>query len=149
MEHRSKTFLKKELTLLSAPFVASALIGLSAYARPSVVHASPTIPMENNGVAQTPFIGWSSRNSIGYNPTVANIEAQAQVEASKLKSSGYTYVLLDDFWYLNPSTTIDANGYWVNDGSKFPNGLSAVASYVHSPGLKFGMYLIPCIPMRR
>ena len=147
MKHRSKTFLKKGLTLLIALFVASALIGLSASARPSVVHASPTIPMENNGVAQTPFMGWSSWNYIGHNPTAANIEAQAQVEASKLKSSGYTYILLDDFWYLNPSTTVDANGYWVNDSSKFPNGLSAVASYVHSLGLKFGMYLTPGIPM--
>ena len=147
MEHRSKTLWKKGLTFVVVLFVASALIGLSAQAHPSVAYASPTIPTENNGLAQTPFMGWSTWNYIGHNPTAANIEAQAQAEASKLKSAGYNYILLDDFWYRNPSNTVDANGYWVIDSGKFPNGLSAVASYVHNLGLKFGAYLTPGIPV--
>jgi hypothetical protein len=111
----------------------------------TVAHASALLPTENNHAAPTPFMGWSSWYSIGRNPTEANVEAQANAEASKLKAYGYNYVLLDDFWYLNPSTTVDANGYWTVDTSKFPHGLSGLATYVHSLGLKMGFYLTPGI----
>src|SRR5579884_778017 len=96
----------------------------------AVAHASARKPTENNGAAPTPFMGWSSWYFIGRNPTEANVKAQANAEASKLKSYGYNYILLDDFWYLNPSTTVDANGYWAVDTSKFPDGLSGLATYV-------------------
>jgi alpha-galactosidase len=102
---------------------------------------------ENNGLAATPFIGWSTLSYVGKNPTEANVEAQAQVEASKLKAYGYNYVLLDDWFYLNPATTVDQYGRWAIDGSKFPHGIAAVANYVHSLGLKFGFYVTPGIPV--
>jgi hypothetical protein len=140
-------FLNKGLVLFTAFLVATTLLGLSAYARPAVAHASPTRALENNGLAQTPFMGWSSWNYIGRNPTEANIKAQAQAEASKLKSAGYNYVLLDDFWYLNPSSSVDQYGRWNVDTSKFPNGLSGLANYVHGLGLKMGFYLTPGIPV--
>jgi alpha-galactosidase len=100
-----------------------------------------------NGLGQTPFMGWSSWSYVGKDPTEAKIEAQARVEASKLKAYGYNYVLLDDWYYLNPATTVDQYGRWVIDASKFPHGIAAVASYVHSLGLKFGFYLTPGIPV--
>jgi alpha-galactosidase len=102
---------------------------------------------ENNGLGQTPFMGWSTWSYVGKDPTEANVEAQARVEASKLKAYGYNYVLLDDWYYLNPATTVDQYGRWVVDTSKFPHGIAAVASYVHSLGLKFGFYLTPGIPV--
>src|SRR5450631_2931438 len=109
--------------------------------------AATAIPAENNGQATTPFMGWSTWNYIGSNPNATNVYAQAQVVASKLKGSGYNYVLLDDFYYLNPSTTVDANGYWVTDTNKFPGGLAALATKVHALGLKFGAYLTPGVPV--
>ncbi len=138
---------KMLICLLASSLVFSLWIANNAGAQ--VAHASPAQPAEVNtqGPSVKPFMGWSTWNFIGTSPTQAKIEAQAQVEASKLKAYGYNYVLLDDFWYLNPSTTVDANGYWEVDTSKFPTGLSGLASYVHSLGLKFGAYLTPGIPV--
>ena len=138
---------RKGLTFCFILLLATSLWGLSTSLHPSTAHASANVSAENNGASPTPFMGWSSWNFIGSHPTEANIEAQAQAEASKLKTYGYNYVLLDDFWYLNPSTNVDANGYWVPDSSKFPNGLSGLASYVHGLGLKVGFYLTPGIPV--
>jgi alpha-galactosidase len=42
---------------------------------------------------------------------------------------------------------VDQYGRWVIDSSKFPHGIAAVASYVHSLGLKFGFYVTPGIPV--
>ncbi|HEX7734661.1 MAG TPA: glycoside hydrolase family 27 protein [Ktedonobacteraceae bacterium] len=103
---------------------------------------------ESNGQALTPFKGWSTWNFIGKSPTAARVYAQAQALVnSGLASAGYNYVLLDDFWYLNPTTTVDANGYWVPDTSKFPGGLAALASKIHGLGLKFGAYVTPGVPV--
>ncbi len=102
---------------------------------------------ENNGLVPTPFMGWSTWSYVGKDPTEAKVEAQARAEASKLKAYGYNYVLLDDWYYLNPATTVDQYGRWVIDSSKFPHGIAAVANYVHGLGLKFGFYLTPGIPV--
>ncbi len=134
---------RKSLIFLLMLLVVSLLWSFSdvGSGHSSVAHA------EDNGVANTPFMGWSTWSFIGKKPTEANVEAQARVLASKLKSHGFNYVLLDDFWYLDPRTTVDQYGRWVVDTSKFPHGLSGLASYVHSLGLKFGGYLTPGIPV--
>ncbi|MWA09438.1 alpha-galactosidase [Streptomyces sp. BA2] len=54
-----------------------------------------------------------------------------------LKDAGYQYVNLDDCWALPER---DANGKLVPDPKRFPNGIKAVADYVHAKGLKFGIY---------
>ncbi|HVV19857.1 MAG TPA: glycoside hydrolase family 27 protein, partial [Pseudonocardiaceae bacterium] len=103
---------------------------------------------EANGVALTPQMGWSSWSFIRSNPTEANIEAQAKaMHDTGLTAHGYTYVNIDDFYYLDPATTVDAYGRWVTDTGKFPDGMAAVAGYVHGLGEKFGMYLTPGIPV--
>lgn len=135
---------RKSLTFFFVFLIAVTLWGFSTNQHTRVAYASP---LENNGAATTPFMGWSTWNFIGSHPTEANIEAQAQVEASQLKSHGYNYILLDDFWYLNPSTTVDQYGRWAVDTTKFPNGLAGLASYVHGLGLKVGFYLTPGIPV--
>lgn len=139
--------LRKSLIFFFIFLVVTSFWGFTTSLHTSRAYASTLHVAENNGAAPTPFMGWSSWDFIGANPTQANIEAQAQVEASKLKAYGYNYVLLDDYWYLNPSTNVDANGYWVPDSSKFPNGLSGLASYIHGLGLKMGFYLTPGIPV--
>jgi alpha-galactosidase len=57
--------------------------------------------------------------------------------AKGLKDAGYQYVNLDDCWAL---PTRDADGKLVPDPARFPNGIKAVADYVHSKGLKLGIY---------
>ncbi len=123
------------------------LLTFSSTITAKAAHAATIIPLESNGLASTPLLGWSSWSTIRSNPTAANIEAQAQGLASNLKSHGYMYVNVDDFWYQNPSSTVDQYGRWAIDSTRFPNGIAAVATYVHNLGLKFGLYVTPGIPV--
>ncbi|MFI9273072.1 alpha-galactosidase [Kitasatospora sp. NPDC052896] len=130
---------------LFRPVLALALVAAAAPA--ALLSASPA-RAEANGVALSPPMGWSSWSYLRQNPTEANIEAEAKaLSTSGLLSHGYQYVNIDDFWYLNPSTTVDSYGRWATDPSRFPDGMGAVGSYVHGLGEKFGMYLTPGIPV--
>jgi hypothetical protein len=102
---------------------------------------------ENNGVSLKPAMGWSSWSFIRNHPDETKIEAQALAMHRSLQSHGFQYINLDDFWYLDPRQTVDDFGRWVVDSSKFPHGIAALASYVHSLGLKFGIYVTPGIPV--
>ena len=53
-----------------------------------------------------------------------------------MKDAGYQYVNLDDCW----QTSRDADGNIVADATRFPSGIKALADYIHSKGLKFGLY---------
>jgi hypothetical protein len=128
-------------------FGAAALLGWFLYGADAVTTA-PAAHAEGNGAAVTPQSGWSSWSFVRKNPTEANIEAQAAAMASTgLVGHGFTYVNIDDFYYLNPSSTVDSYGRWVVDTGRFPHGMKAVADYVHGKGEKFGMYLTPGIPV--
>lgn len=81
------------------------------------------------------------------NVSEAKIKAQALAMHNSLQAHGFQYINLDDGWYLQPSVSVDQYGRWAVDTSLFPDGLSGVATYVHSLGLKFGMYLTPGIPV--
>ncbi|MET7702952.1 NPCBM/NEW2 domain-containing protein [Streptomyces sp. NPDC005485] len=83
------------------------------------------------------FNNWNSTHCRAeFNETM--VKGIADVFVSQgLKNAGYTYVNIDDCWAL-PNR--DANGNLVPDPVRFPNGIKAVADYVHSKGLKFGLY---------
>jgi alpha-galactosidase len=110
---------------------------------------------ENNGLAvSAPLMGWSSWSFLRSSPTAAKVEAEANaLKSSGLSAHGYDYVNLDDFWYQCPGgqgPNVDGNGRWVTDPTKFPaagstDGIQVVANYVHSLGLKFGLYVTPGI----
>ncbi|HYC94556.1 MAG TPA: glycoside hydrolase family 27 protein [Sphingomicrobium sp.] len=90
-----------------------------------------------NGLAKTPPMGWNSWNKFGCNVNeriVRNV-ADAMV-ASGMKDAGYEYVVIDDCWHGKR----DANGFITADPEKFPSGMKALADYIHSKGLKFGIY---------
>lgn len=89
-------------------------------------------------LGQTPPMGWNSWNTFtsAINEELIKQAADAMVE-SGLKDCGYEYIVIDDCWSLRQR---DENGRLVADPEKFPNGMKAVADYVHSKGLKFGMY---------
>ena len=92
----------------------------------------------DSGLAKTPPMGWNSWNKFGcrgLNEKVVRETADTMV-SSGMKDAGYQYVILDDCW----QTGRDANGNIVADAERFPSGIKALADYVHSKGLKFGIY---------
>ena len=90
-----------------------------------------------NGLARTPPMGWDSWNKFALNINETIIKKVADsIVAKGLKDVGYTYVIIDDGW----SAGRDKNGILLADKSKFPSGMKALADYVHSKGLKLGMY---------
>ncbi len=94
--------------------------------------------MHEKFLGLTPPLGWNSWNTFTWNINEALIRETADVMVSSgLKDAGYEYVVIDDCWSLRER---DAQGNLVPDPEKFPNGMKAVADYVHSKGLKFGMY---------
>lgn len=104
-----------------------------------------------------PVMGWSSWSFLRKDPTAGRIMAQARaLRDSGLRQVGYRYVNIDDFWYQCPDQDgpdVDANGLWVTDATRFPahgrtNGIHAVADYVHSLGMQFGIYVTPGISKR-
>src|SRR4051812_22205 len=116
---------------------------------------APGATAEDNGVGLKPLLGWSSWSFVRRNPSAQIIEDTADaMTSSGLTEVGYKNVNIDDFWYLCPGSQgpdVDQYGRWVTDPTKFPpgpngeNGIEAVADYVHSKGLKFGLYVTPGI----
>jgi alpha-galactosidase len=90
-----------------------------------------------NGLALTPPMGWNSWNKFAcdINEGVVRKTADAMV-ASGMRDAGYQYVVIDDCWH-GPR---DADGFITADPVKFPSGIKALADYIHSRGLKFGIY---------
>lgn len=90
-----------------------------------------------NGLALTPPMGWNSWNRFGcdINETVIRGAADAMV-ASGMKDAGYQYIVIDDCWH----GARDAHGDIQPDPARFPSGIKALGDYIHSKGLKFGIY---------
>jgi alpha-galactosidase len=88
-------------------------------------------------LAQTPPMGWNSWNKFhcGVNEQLIRETAHAMVSAG-MKAAGYEYVNIDDCWQISR----DADGAIVADPARFPSGIKALADYVHSKGLKLGLY---------
>jgi hypothetical protein len=136
-----------------AAFLTALLTATLAVAAAAAVGA-PRAMAETNGAERTPVLGWSSWSFLRDDPTAAKIEAEATaMKTSGLEQIGYRYINLDDFWYNCPGSQgpdVDSYGRWVINSSRFPseggvNGIKAVADYVHSLGLKFGIYVTPGI----
>lgn len=89
-------------------------------------------------IKNTPPMGWNSWNTFGADINEQLIcDAADKIVETGLSALGYEYIVIDDCWSLKER---DENGRLVADPEKFPNGMKAVADYVHSKGLKFGMY---------
>lgn len=90
------------------------------------------------GLAKTPPMGWNSWNTFQTNINEDLIIGMVDSIISKgLQKAGYTYIVLDDGWMAKER---DANGNLVPDPIKFPKGLKHLSDYIHSKGLKFGIY---------
>ena len=89
------------------------------------------------GLSKTPQMGWSSWNKFQGNIDENIIKSIADAMVSSgLKDAGYTYINIDDCWHGKR----DADGFIQADPKHFPNGIKALADYVHARGLKLGIY---------
>jgi alpha-galactosidase len=88
-------------------------------------------------LAKTPPMGWNSWNKFGCNVSETLIMGMADAMVSSgMKDTGYEYVVIDDCWQVSR----DENGEIVVDKERFPHGMKYLADYIHSKGLKFGIY---------
>ena len=90
-----------------------------------------------NSLAQTPPMGWNSWNKFSCNVSAKLIMEMADAMInSGMADAGYEYVVIDDCWQV----ARDSAGNIIPDPERFPNGMKEVADYIHSRGLKFGIY---------
>jgi alpha-galactosidase len=88
-------------------------------------------------LAPTPPMGWNSWNKFGCNVSDKLIREMADAMVSSgMQAAGYQYVNIDDCWQVSR----DSSGTIVADSARFPSGIKALADYVHSKGLKLGIY---------
>lgn len=94
--------------------------------------------MENIKTGFHPPLGWNSWNTFTWDINEDLIKQVADIFVEEgYKDAGYEYIVIDDCWSLKQR---DENGNLVADPEKFPSGMKALADYIHSKGLKFGMY---------
>ena len=99
--------------------------------------APVTSAQTSASLAQTPPMGWNSWNKFGCNVSDKLIREMADAMVSSgMQAAGYQYVNIDDCWQVSR----DASGTIVADPARFPEGMKALADYVHSKGLKLGLY---------
>ncbi len=104
----------------------------------SPLSTSTSVHAESNGLALTPPMGFNDWNAFACNVTEAKIKQAADfIVSSGLKSLGYKYVNVDDCWM---ASSRNSKGVLVANSSKFPDGIKALADYVHKDGLLFGIY---------
>jgi len=82
-------------------------------------------------------MGWNSWNKFGCDVSEKLIKSVADAMVSNgMRDAGYNYLVIDDCWQVDR----DADGNIVPDAKRFPSGMKALGDYVHSKGLKFGIY---------
>lgn len=106
----------------------------------SFIFASFAVAQESvasKGLALTPPMGWNSWNKFGCNVSDELVRGMADAMVkSGMKDAGYQYIVIDDCWQVSR----DAHGDIVADAQRFPHGIKPLADYVHSVGLKLGIY---------
>src|SRR5581483_5532641 len=143
---------RRFLVLLALLMITSLIgLGLMAADAPPAYAANAA----NNGLGFTPYMGWSSWSLTGSHTgygtnwlTEADIEAQSDAMHQKLQVYGYDYINIDAKWYLlsGSNFAVDAYGRWTPDTTRFPD-MAALGAYIHHNCQKFGLYLVPGIPL--
>jgi len=89
-------------------------------------------------IGLTPVLGWNSWNAWGLSVDDKKVRVSAREMADQLSAHGWAYINIDDGWEA-PNRGDDGQ---IHTNNKFPD-LKATADYVHSLGLKFGIYSSP------
>jgi alpha-galactosidase len=96
------------------------------------------VDLPANGLAGTPPMGWNSWNTFALKNDNTTVRQTADaIVASGLRDAGYRYVIIDDGW----EGERDSSGV-LHPNAKFPD-MKSLIDYVHSRGLKFGIYSSP------
>jgi len=101
------------------------------------VHKKITIKI-GDLIGLTPALGWNSWNAFGLSVNDARVRVAAKTISDKLSAHGWTYVNIDDGWEA-PQRAADGS---IVANEKFPD-MKALSDYIHSLGLKFGIYSSP------
>ena len=118
---------------LSLRVLPAVLVLLNAGA----LFAPSSLSQASSSVAQTPPMGWNSWNKFACNVSDKLIREMADAMVSSgMQAAGYQYVNIDDCWQVSR----DPQGAIVADPQRFPSGMKVLADYVHSKGLKLGLY---------
>jgi len=129
--------IRRLLACATACALWTGALGAVAVTTDVLATATPAAALDN-GLATTPPMGFNDWNAFGCDVSEALIEQTADyLVSSGLKAAGYTYVNIDDCWMTHDR---DAAGQLVPDPAKFPDGIKGTADYVHSKGLKLGIY---------
>jgi len=114
-------------------------------------------------IAPTPPMGWNSWDSYGTTVTEAEVKANADFMAAKMKSHGWEYIVVDIQWSdpqakahgyrANAELTMDDQGRLTPAVNRFQSaaggkGFGPLAAYIHSKGLKFGIHIMRGVPRR-
>ncbi|MDT4981994.1 MAG: alpha-galactosidase [Pseudonocardiales bacterium] len=130
---------------------ATAAIGTASSAAAIGTASAAAAPAPSyNGLALTPPMGFNDWNAFGCNVSQDLVEQTAlAMHQNGMQAAGYDYVNIDDCW-MNGRNVVgtaakiaagrDANGHLVADPTYFPDGIAALAKYVHSLGMKLGIY---------
>ena len=115
---------------------AAVILALSTITARAAPQSPPPATAWMN-LARTPPMGWNSWNRFQCDVSDALIRQTADALVSTgMRDAGYDYVVIDDCWQVSRAP----NGTIVADPQRFPNGMKALADYVHSKGLRFGLY---------
>jgi alpha-galactosidase len=88
-------------------------------------------------LALTPPMGWNSWNKFACNVSEKLLKETVDALVSTgMRDAGYKYIVIDDCWQIGR----DSMGFIVADPDRFPSGIKSLADYIHSKGLKFGIY---------
>ena len=116
----------------------SGLCRVSRFAISLLFLAAPTLLAQSATLAATPPMGWNSWNHFAEKVTDADVRGAADaMVATGMKDAGYVYVNIDDGWQGER----DKQGN-IQPNAKFPD-MKALSDYVHSKGLKLGIYSSP------
>ncbi|MCH4147911.1 MAG: glycoside hydrolase family 27 protein [Prevotella sp.] len=122
----------KKTVLLFAFLLSASCLMAQTYQPPKPVSAEVY-----NALAPTPPMGWNSWNKFGCDVSEQLLMKMADaMVASGMQAVGYRYIIVDDCWQV----ARDSMGNILVDKDRFPHGIKYVVDYVHSKGLKFGIY---------
>jgi alpha-galactosidase len=122
------------LCLLGAAFMTNA----NSQGNATSPKTKPGGPLLTGQLAPVPPMGWNTWNIFQTKISEDMLKEMVDMYVnSGMRDAGYQYFVLDDGWM---SMERDAAGSLVADPVKFPHGMKAFADYVHSKGLKFGIY---------
>ncbi|BFO18096.1 NPCBM/NEW2 domain-containing protein [Streptomyces sp. KM77-8] len=130
--------MKRHLTVLLALLTGLLVVQAPVHAAPLADDAAATAAARQV-LSPTPYMGWNTYYALGGDPTEAEIRSTADfLVSSGLRDTGYEYVWIDGNWAA--TTPRSSAGDLVPNPDQFPNGLKPLVDYIHSKGLKAGIY---------